>query len=725
MELQTKTDWAKFWFQKGFSVIPVHYVKDGVCSCKMGRDCPSPGKHPAPSRWKAYQEKKADTHTLEMWFDGRFADYNLGVVTGKISGNIFVVDVDIGEGKPGPDTLDDLQMANDDLPETLEQITGSGGRHYFFRAPPDTEILTGKNTLGDGVDTRGEGGFVVVAPSNHKSGHNYIVSPHRDIIEESPDWLREMVKIGAENGSMSTSVIQGTTTDRWGDLVDGREGYMVQLILGTIRTWWAQKGVLPTVEELVEDAWPTFAAKAKARGSDLASDGRGIELFQYKANYQLKRARNNELRILQGVEPGSEKPTQTMLSTPHHDQGSVSGGNVGTPPEQRSLRIADWGMSRYAGEAPEQEWLIENILPRRVPGLIAAVGGLGKSFILLDLAMKVAGGDQNMHQETALGGKVVHNGKVVFLGAEDSANSMHRRIANISGPNLRERAAGNLFVVPMPDAGGPIPFIQNVMGQYSISPEYQDIRKQLQDMGDIALVIIDPLQAFAHADINTDPAAAQFWWSLMSELCVAAGANVLIAHHMRKEGTFSIRKSVQAREAIRGTTALVDGARWVYGLWQMPESDEIVVAQKMGFEAGVGNCVMGGIVKVNDAADNSTRAFIRDESGLLIDRTMEVDGILEASAKLDRVQTQAIFTEINRRWGTDEPFAMATNTTRSLQAWLVNEYGMPKRAARGYIVAWSEQGFIENTVHDSKTKTKGIRVIRTPDDQPAWGRRND
>ena len=723
MELRTKTEWAKFWANKGFSVVPVHYVKeDGSCSCSQGAACPSPGKHPAPSRWKKYQETKADEHTLEMWFDGRFKDYNLGVVTGKISGNVFVVDVDIGPGKPGPDTLDDLCMANDDLPDTIEQITGSGGRHYFYRAPDDIEIITGKNTLGDGIDTRGEGGFVVVAPSNHKSGGEYIVSPHRSDIESSPDWLLEMSKIGAAHNGMSSSVIQGKTTDRWGDLVDGREGYMVQLLLGTIRTFWAQKGVLPTVDELVNEAWPTFEAKARARGSDLASDGRGIELFRYKANYQLKRARNNELRILQGVEPGSEKPSMTQ-SAPRLDQ-AASGESVGSPPEQRSLRISDWGMNRYSGEAPEQEWLIENILPRRVPGLVAAVGGLGKSFILLDLAMKVAGGDQGMHQETALGGHIVHNGKVVFLGAEDSANSMHRRIANISGPNLRERAAGNLFVVPMPDAGGPMPFIQNVMGQYSVTPEFDSIRQQLMDMGDIALVIIDPLQAFAAADINTDPAAAQFWWSLMSELCVAAGANVLIAHHMRKEGTFSIKKSVQAREAIRGTTALVDGARWVYGLWQMPESDELVVASKMGFESGVGNCVMGGIVKVNDAADNSTRAFVRGESGLLIDKTFEVDSILEASAKLDKMQTRAIFDEINKRWGSDEPFAMATNTTRSLQAWMVTEYGMPKRAARGYMMAWAEQGYIENTVHDSKTKTKGIRVIRAPD-EPTWGRSND
>ena len=79
---------------------------------------------------------------------------------------------------------------------------------------------------------------------------------------------------------MNGSAMQGTQTDRWGDLVDGREGYMVQLLLGTIRTFWAQKGVLPTVDELVDECWPTFEAKARARGSDLASDGRGIDLFR-------------------------------------------------------------------------------------------------------------------------------------------------------------------------------------------------------------------------------------------------------------------------------------------------------------------------------------------------------------------------------------------------------------------------------------------------------------
>jgi hypothetical protein len=171
---KTKIEWANYWYDLGFSVVPVHYnLPNGGCSCHQGMDCPSPGKHPAPKSWQKFQNNRADKETLEFWFGGRFAEFNMGVVTGSISGNVFAVDVDIGEGKEGEDSLHDLQMQNDDLPETLAQVTGSGGKHYFFRAPKDEKIITGKNTLGPALDTRGEGGFVVVAPSNHKSGGNY------------------------------------------------------------------------------------------------------------------------------------------------------------------------------------------------------------------------------------------------------------------------------------------------------------------------------------------------------------------------------------------------------------------------------------------------------------------------------------------------------------------------------------------------------------------------
>ena len=370
-----------------------------------------------------------------MWFDGQYRDYNIGVVTGKVSNNVFVVDVDIGEGKPGVETLDDLCLANDDLPDTLEQITGSGGRHYFFKAPDDVEIITGKNTLGEGIDTRGEGGFVVVAPSNHKSGNHYNLNGHAEdpFIEQSPDWLREMSLITAHH--FGGSSLQDTTTNLFGTMTDGREGYMVQLILGTIRTWWAQKGELPTVDQLFEDAYPTYALKVKARGRSLEHDGRGEDTFKRKAFYQLQRAKNNELRILKDVEPASEKnvvtPSDLALADPSA-RSKVEGEKAVVPPSQPSRRITDWGVEKYSGEAPEMDWLINNILPRRVPGLLASIGGLGKSYLLLDLALKVAGGDQVMHKEEALGGKVTFNGKVVVLGAEDSQASVHRRLDAIA-----------------------------------------------------------------------------------------------------------------------------------------------------------------------------------------------------------------------------------------------------------------------------------------------------
>lgn len=711
--LNSKLDWALWWAGHGFSCVPVHYVKpDGSCSCNQGKDCPSPGKHPAANRWKHYQNVRADEDTLTIWFDGRFKDYNLGVVTGSVSGNVFAVDVDVSEGKMGADSLDDLCMANDDLPQTLEQITGSGGRHYLLRAPRDIEIATGANILGEGIDTRGEGGFIVVAPSNHKSGSHYVVNG--DDIEQSPAWLTDMLKID-QNRPSGLAMQNTASTNMWGDVTDGREGYMVQLILGTIRTWWARRGVLPTVEQLFDDAWPTYTAKAVARGRSLDDDGRGKALFKRKCWYQLKRAKNNELRILENVKAGSEKhldyPQNQGTSVSEVAEARVAPASAASP-----LLITDWGMHRYAGEAPEQEWLIEHILPARVPGLVAAIGGLGKSFILLDLCMKVAGGDQAMHSETAFGGRIAKNGKVVFFGAEDSAASMHRRIDSIADKTLRDRAAENLFVVPMPDAGGATPFIYNVMGQYGVTPAFESLRQQLIDMNGVALVVIDPLQAFAAADINTDPAAAQYWWSLMSELCVTIGANVLVSHHMRKDGSFSISKSMQAREAIRGTTALVDGARWVYGLWNMPEADEIVIAQKMGFEAGQGVSVCGGIVKVNDQADMSTATFIRSDGGLLENKTDEVATILEASAKLDRIQTTAIFTAIEKKWSAEQPFAIGNNTTRSFIAWIKSEYGMPPRAAKNYLNAWLDQGYLEVSTSDGHSKMKGLKVVKFPDE---------
>ena len=73
--------------------------------------------------------------------------------------------------------------------------------------------------------------------------------------------------------------------------------------------------------------------------------------------------------------------------------------------EDPKFRTRDWGMSKYSGTAEPIDYLIDGILPRATPGLIASSGGLGKSYLLLDLCVRVAAGPGQFGQY-ALGGVI-------------------------------------------------------------------------------------------------------------------------------------------------------------------------------------------------------------------------------------------------------------------------------------------------------------------------------
>jgi len=693
------------WHDRGFAVIPIHYISlDGTCSCKV--DCGSTGKHPALKSWTRYQVTRPSRGTVEAWFEpgGKYELYNIGVITGQVSGNVVVIDVDGGPGKEGKENILDFMMQHEEFPQTLTVNTGGGGLHYFYKIPKGMKGITDKNTLGKDVDGRGEGGLVVVPPSEHHSGDFY--SYRDDSLDEPadcPEWLLPFVVQQDESRTDSAST-QDQTIDMWGNVLDGREGYMMTLIAGTIRTWWGERGRIPTLEELIEDAWPHYLRKAKARGRSLDEDGRGLAQFTKKSKYWIKLANEGRMKILQDVDPGSE-----------HELSYGEAKEL--PPPEKQIKLTDHWLKNYSGDPPEQVWLIENKLPLGVSGLIAGQGGVGKSFLMLDLALKVGGGDQSFHQEYALGGKVADNGCVVYFTAEDSRDAIHRRIHSIQDSTIRERAGENVIILPLSDLGGVQPFLHSGFNGLEQSPEYKDIRKQLMDLNEqkkIKLIIIDPLQPFSNADINADPAAAQHWWSMMNELAAKLNATILVTHHMRKEGSWSIRKAAQAREAIRGTTALVDGARFAYALWLMPESDEIVLAQRMGFEPGTGHCVCGSVVKANDYADFSIQTFIKSDSGLLQDRTSEVLEILDQSSTLEPNQVASIFSEIRRRWVAENPFAIGTNTGRSFIGWLKNEYGMSHNSAKQYMNSWLNHGYLINTLYSSKGKISGLKVVNEP-----------
>ena len=56
-----------------------------------------------------------------------------------------------------------------DLPNTVEVITGSRGRHIYL-ACANVTVRNSAGLLGSGIDVRGDGGYVVAPPSSHAQG---------------------------------------------------------------------------------------------------------------------------------------------------------------------------------------------------------------------------------------------------------------------------------------------------------------------------------------------------------------------------------------------------------------------------------------------------------------------------------------------------------------------------------------------------------------------------
>jgi hypothetical protein len=252
---------------------------------------------------------------------------------------------------------------------------------------------------------------------------------------------------------------------------------------------------------------------------------------------------------------------------------------------QVEIRIADWTADRYAGEAKPLQWLCRGTIPLGLPGMLAAMGGLGKSFLALDLAVQIAAGVAGLEQPKAiLGGRLAVDGAAVILTAEDSYDAIHRRLNRIDPENRRMRRPERLMVVPLADTGGPRPLIAGDGKNLLRTPFFAELKRQLVAIGDLRVVVIDPLQAFVLADVNSSPEAAQFLWSAMAEICAATGATLLLTHHMRKDGGFVINSVDDAREAVRGTTALVDGGRFTYALWKAAEEEARSVCTIAGHE---------------------------------------------------------------------------------------------------------------------------------------------
>ena len=171
---------------KGWQIIPLHAYLDGCCTCEKP-DCGSPAKHPLTAR--GLHDATTDADTIERWWAETQGFANIGVVTGELSG-LVVVDIDAKSG--GLETLARLERTYG-VARTPTADTGGGGKHYFFCYPLGY-IVGNRTGIQPGIDVRGDGGYVVAAPSAHASGRAYTWAvPPDEPLAALPPWLLALI----------------------------------------------------------------------------------------------------------------------------------------------------------------------------------------------------------------------------------------------------------------------------------------------------------------------------------------------------------------------------------------------------------------------------------------------------------------------------------------------------------------------------------------------------
>jgi len=203
-----------------------------------------------------------DESTIRNWWT-RWPNANIGLATD----GLLVVDID---GKDNPWPVEEHRKC--DLIDAPTSVTPSGGRHHIFRAPHGVRFKSTASKIEKKVDTRGEGGHIVVAPSKLANGeYQWIDGLELDISRENlpvpPAWLENTKGIqvdGTVEKSPSVCIPYSI------EIKEGSRNDSLIRLAGTMRRvgfsrWAIQAALLVRNEEQCSPPLPESEVKGIAR----------------------------------------------------------------------------------------------------------------------------------------------------------------------------------------------------------------------------------------------------------------------------------------------------------------------------------------------------------------------------------------------------------------------------------------------------------------------------
>jgi RecA-family ATPase len=280
-----------------------------------------------------------------------------------------------------------------------------------------------------------------------------------------------------------------------------------------------------------------------------------------------------------------------------------------------------------ATEPAERAGLIAGLLPLDVVGLLASMGGAGKSMLLYQLAIAVAVGAR------WLGMLVEHVGGVLYLAAEDDEGELHRRgrrlLEHYETMGHVDRGALSERLHIMSRVAQDSMLTRASDGEVYRTNFLDRVIVTAQRIPDLRLILIDPTSRFRGGSANAEEDTTRYVEALES-VRDATGATVLASVHVSKA---SIREGGDGDQSIvRGSTALVDGVRWVATMQRL--------RRDAAADYGVAGDEADRYVRLDLAKSNYTRPWPgmwlrREGGGVLVPADLERKTDVRRTARIE------------------------------------------------------------------------------------------
>lgn len=189
-----------------------------------------------------------------------------------------------------------------------------------------------------------------------------------------------------------------------------------------------------------------------------------------------------------------------------------------------SVSVADW-----LHTPKPREWIIDGRIPFREVTLFSGEGGKGKSLLALQLSVSVC------CEMDWLGLSVGRQGGVLYVGAEDEANEIHRRLIDITksyGVELRD--LNGLRVLPVSDIDASLITEPNTYAPIQPTAFYHSVLREIEQHRP-ALVVLDTLADLYPANEN-DRAKVRRFINLIKRWAREFNCAVVLLSHPSRAG---------------------------------------------------------------------------------------------------------------------------------------------------------------------------------------------